>query len=178
MLTNKSKFLAFLALIFISVPSLAQVQFSLSLLKYDQETSGSTLGNVDSTTTIYNLKLGSQLSNNLYVGGIYDHHNVEVNSSDEKRTSLGVTAGYHSGSWFLDASYFLTSQIAFDGGATVKDGSGFGLDFGYTTSGSGSLFFGLQLSYKAFNYKKVDDTSTNNSIESELYPMFNVGVKF
>lgn len=149
----------------------------LAAMRYSTSTEGPTIGDAETTTAIYDLKIGYIFPNGIYFGGISHTKNFDVNSTNEKRSASGATLGYHNAGWFGDFSYFLNAQREV-GAIEFKDGTGYGLDVGYHSLISTNFFVGLQLSYKSFSYAKVNAKSETNKEKSEMYPMFNVGLIF
>lgn len=150
----------------------------LSGIKLDTSTDGPTLGNNDTSTTIYDVKAGYTFANSVYVGGIYDSRNDTTNGSKQERTAFGATIGYHNSGWFLDGSYFLSGTVKMASGTELTDGSGFGIDLGHNFDLTPNIYIGLQVSYKSFTFNKKTGASETNKIKSELTPMLNVGVMF
>lgn len=150
----------------------------LSGIKFDISTDGPTLGNSESSTTLYDVKAGYTMANSIYVGAIYDGRTDTTNGSKQERTGYGVTVGYHNSGWFIDGSYFISSSIKLAGGGELTGGSGFGVDLGHNFDMSSNIYIGLQVSYKSFSYAKVNGADQTNKIKSELTPMLNLGVTF
>ncbi len=150
----------------------------VSFMKLDTSTSGPSLGNNDSSTTVLDLKAGTTLSGGIYVGGIYDMRTDETNGSKQERTGFGATIGYHNAGWFIDGSYYFSSKIKLTSGSELKEGSGFGVDVGHNFEVTSNIYLGLQVSYKSFTYTKLNAADETNKIKSELMPMLNVGVTF
>lgn len=163
-----------------ATPALAagsdNVQFGLSLLKFDRETEGATLGDSTEKWTIYDLKLGYNFPSGLYLGGIYSGYKHDTGANNT-RSLLGGTVGYHSDGWFIDGSYLFSGQLDLSG-SKLKGAHGLNIDFGYNTMMSSNIYIGVQASYKSITYDKKDDVSQTNKEKYEFYPMFNVGVLF
>lgn len=160
----------------ISSSAFASTLFGVSLMKYQIEGDGTTLGSIKTDVTNYDVKLGFA-SQGLYLGGIYSGRSQE----DFGRTAYGVSVGYHDGGFFVDGHYYLASTIKLAGGELNK-GSGFGADLGYNWMMKSSFYMGLQLTYKSFTYKQVSaggvDADQDNKEKSEMYPMVNLGFAF
>ncbi len=150
----------------------------VSFMKLDTSTSGPTLGNNDTSTTVIDLKAGTTLSGGIYIGGIYDMRTDETNGSKNERTAFGATVGYHNAGWFIDGSYYISSTYKLAGGSELKEGTGFGVDLGHNFDLASNIYLGLQISYKSFTYTKLNAADETNKIKSELMPMLNIGVKF
>lgn len=150
----------------------------VSAMKLDTSTSGPTLGNVDASTTIFDLKAGYTMGNGLYFGGIYDDRSEISNGSKNERTGMGATLGYHNAGWFIDGSYYVTSMYKMANGSELKEGSGFGVDVGNNVDVTANVYLGLQISYKSFSYKKLNAADEDNKVKSELTPMANLGLMF
>lgn|GEM_PF-3259786 len=153
------------------------VLFGLSLLKFDRETEGPTLGTSTEKWTIYDLKLGYVFSNNFYLGVIYSGYSDDNGSNTNTRGLLGGTVGYHNDGWFIDGSYLLSGQLKLSG-STLKDPSGYSIDFGYNAMMGSNFYLGVEASYKSISYDKKDNVSETNKEKSELYPMLSAGVLF
>lgn len=168
------------------IPSFGHAQSSggggfmvgLSAMKLDTATDGPNVGNVESSTTILNLKAGYTMPSGLYFGGIYDSRTDQANSSKDERTGYGATIGYHNAGWFIDGSYFISSTYKLSSGTELTEGSGYGIDLGKNFDLTANIYLGLQLSYKSFTYNKAGAVTATNKIKSELTPMLNLGVNF
>lgn len=149
-----------------------------SIAKLDSSTDGNTLGTNESAMTILNLKAGTMVTGEIYVGGIYDSRTDESNGSKTERTGYGATVGYHKNGWFLDGSYLISSQIKTSGGTMLEGGSGYAIDLGRNFDVMSNIYLGLQISYKSISYTKVNGAEQSNKIKSELTPMLNIGIEF
>lgn len=159
-----------------SSTAFASTLFGLSLLKYQTETEGTTIGASKGDVMNYDAKLG-YASQGLYLGGIYSGRSQE----DDNRTAYGVTVGYHDGGFYIDGNYFISASVKL-ASSTLQKGTGFGADIGYNWMVSDMFYMGLELSYKSFTYTEVDNSGTltdeDNKEKSEMYPMINVGFAF
>jgi hypothetical protein len=167
-----------ISFVFTSTAAANDMQFSASLLKFDRETEGPTIGTGEQKWLMYDLKLGTLLSKNFYLGAIYSAYDEDVSGTQNKRSMWGGTVGYHGDNGcFIDGSYFLQAQLAL-GGVHLKSGSGYAIDLGCNTMVGSSFFFGVQGSYKSVSYSKKEAVSETNKEKSELYPMLNLGLVF
>lgn len=151
----------------------------LSALRYDDTTKGDSFGGNEykNTNMFLDVKVGYQMENKIYLGVLYSSYSQSTNTETPSRTATGLSAGYHSEGLYADLSYFLTSEYKYSSGSTFKDGSGFGFDFGYNMPLSSAFYLGLQMSYRSYSYKKINETTANNSFTT-LQPMFNLGFYF
>lgn len=154
-----------------------QLLFSIAGMKNDEKTEGPTIGNNDSQMTAINFKGGYILANGLYVGGAYDTRTDQSGSTQIERSSAGASIGYHNSGWYIDGTYYLTSNRK-AGSNEYKEGSGFGADVGHRFAVSDPLHLGLQVSYRSFGYSKVNNTTETNKISSELMPMLLIALVF
>lgn len=169
--------IALLAFILCPRESLA-FSIGLSVAKLDSSTDGNTLGKSENAMTILNIKAGTEISDGIFVGGIYDSRTDDSSGSKTERTGYGGTIGYHSNGLFIDGNIFLSSAIKTAGGTKLEGGTGFGIDLGRNFDVMSNLFLGLQISYRSISYTKVNGTEENNKLVSELTPMLNIGLKF
>lgn len=153
------------------------VELNLSLLKFDRETSGPTLGDTTEKWTLYDLKLGYVFQNNIYLGAIYSGYTDDTGGNTNKRNMLGGTIGYHNEGWYIDGSYLFDAKLDW-GGSSLKSGSGYAIDVGYNVMMGTNFYLGVQASYKSISYSKRDSVSETNKEKSELYPMLNLGIMF
>ncbi len=146
----------------------------------------------------YGFKAGTDLFPMWRIGGLWEgsHLKSEVNGADRyiekyKGTAMGLFIGPQIGPFYLDFSYFLSANSVGDewaggdaAGASARfgeiertDGSGFGLDFGYTLL----PVINLKFSYRRMNFDKmnvggeiaVDDVETEAKAK-----YFGIGVSF
>ncbi len=149
----------------------------VSVMRLSTSYDGPILGNGESTTTLLSGKVGYTMPSGLYFGGVYDSRTDESGAKLE-RSSLGATVGFHRGGWFIDGSYYLSSTMKFSSGSELKEGSGFGVDIGRNFDIASNVYLGLQVSWKSFSYKKIDDLDSENKVKSELLPLVNIGLTF
>lgn len=150
----------------------------ISTTKLDESYDGTTVGTTETTRTILDLKAGYVMPSGLYFGGIYDSRTDQVGSSKTERTGVGATVGYHNMGWFIDGSYYLTSEIKLSSGTKLESGSGFGVDVGKNFDVLQNVYLGLQIAYKSLEYKKAGGVEVVNKLKSELAPMINAGINF
>lgn len=135
------------------------------------------------TTTMIDAKFGYAFSNDLYLGAIYGTTSISgYTGYSPSITEMGVTLGYHSNGWILDATYFLSgtyNDVA--AGVNYTGGSGYGVDVGYNFMLSSSFYLGLELDYKSMSYTKLETVGTSlthNNTVSGYRPMINLGFMF
>jgi len=149
----------------------------VGFITLNQSTEGDTLSKSETTTTEYNVKLG-YLNDKVYYAVLLDSWSNDNSGTTANRSSNGFAIGYHGKAWYMDATYFFSSQYTAASGAKLKEGSGVGVDIGYNfLKDSTKYFVNAQLSYKSFEYKKVAQTTEKNS-HSEMMPMFVFGMTF
>lgn len=152
----------------------------LSALKYDTtyESSGTTSKD---NRTFLDFKVGYLTSSQIYFGGIYSSYSQNTDTNSPARTATGLSIGYHNQGFFADFNYFLMSEYQSGATTTWKDGSGFGLDFGYNVMMSSNFYVGAELTYKTLEYKKINvggaDVSATNKV-TEMLPLLNLGFYF
>lgn len=179
--TFRTLFFSATILLASSVIGISEAQafkIGVSIAKLDTSTDGNTLGTSENAMTILNLKAGTLVTGEIYVGGIYDSRTDESSGSKTERTGYGATIGYHSNGWFLDGSFLISSSIKTAGGTMIEGGSGYAIDLGRNFDVMSNIYLGLQISYKSISFTKVNGVEESNKLKSELTPMLNVGVDF
>lgn len=133
--------------------------------------------------TMYELKIGGAISSEIFLGLSYQGEQGETknsgyssaalnNSSKDQRTSYGPFIGYITPTFHSAFTYYYLSQWDLNtttstGSTKYKyTGSGMQFDIGYKIQ-LGGIFFGPQLSYKIFTYKKL---STDDGAEASISP--------
>ena len=130
-------------------------------------------------------KLDYHFMNGLYVGGVYTSNSYSTSGSSSVSSSLTGIAplvGIEMHGFFIDVSYYVTSQYQLASNFTYKSGTGFGVDVGYSFMFD-KFFVGPEFSYKALTYTQLDTGSGANSIAnnykySEIVPFIQFGVVF
>lgn len=157
------------------------VKVSVSALKYDTKSEGSTLGTSDNKKLYLDYKLGYQ-SSNLYVGGVLSTYNIDSSGSVTKRTLTGATVGYHNNNFFIDGTYYFSGEVELSSLTKVKSGSGYAVEVGFETMLNSNLFLGVLGAYKSISYTKVSASGTETDVDNkespEIYPMLLVGILF
>jgi hypothetical protein len=130
----------------------------------------------DSTTAIYDIKLGYLADSGLYLGGIYtSRSNSLLNQSGTNGSATGASVGYMGAAGIFLQGHYLTSATY----GTYSDGSGIQADFGYKGGMGSGWLLGAELSYRSITYKK---DSANSGLESyklnEVIPMISIGYLF
>jgi len=124
-------------------------------MKYETE-QGDTKGETE--LTIYNLKFGTTLPSGLYLGGVYDMEKL----NEDERTSLGLGAGYIKNGWNLHLTYFVKSD--YEAAGSEYEGTGINLEVGHVFD-VGSWGIGPTLSYRMFEYDKIDGADLDPKLE-------------
>lgn len=127
--------------------------------------------------TYADIKFGYLMSNSIYLGVIHSTMSVSTGTDSPSRSATGLSVGYHGNGLFADLNYFLQSEYKFSSTSAMKEGSGFGLDFGYNIPMSSSFYMGVQLTYKSISYKKIESVTSANTF-TEMLPMINAGFYF
>lgn len=137
---------------------------------------------LSNSTTMYDLKVGYVAASNVYFGLIYDSYSYSDGSAySPSRSAYGASIGYHSNGWYIDLDYYLSATQSVDSLTNDKDGSGFGLDFGYNVMMSNSFYLGLGFAYKSLSYKTRESSTVSlsrNNTFTELMPLLNLGFMF
>lgn len=129
--------------------------------KYQQKANNATESDTDTKTMNLDLLLGYKMMNGLYLGGMYESNEVKYDPSGLKVTSGGLAAsvGYMNNGFMLIGHYFITAEgKASGGGADDKwtKPTGIGADLGYQFNVSGPFNLGAVLSYRSFEFKKLE----------------------
>lgn len=151
------------------------VIFSLNTFMYNT-TSESTPGSKsDSKISLYDLKLGYLDGSGMYLGGIYSSKSSESSNVTRNGSAVGASLGYVGSQGFFITGHYLASAT-YD---TLEEGSGIQVDLGYLNNVTGPLLMGVELSYRAMEYKKDKNNSSLESYKtSELMPMLTIGFVF
>ncbi len=83
---------------------------------------------------------------------ITESQEIPNDVKDEKRESLGVSAAFYSGQYYVMGAYFPQSQIEGGGRSGKLDGSGLRVDVGMNFSMSKNIKVGPRLGYRKFSY--------------------------
>ncbi len=149
------------------------ILLSFNAFMYQQSSESDPGGTGDSSTSIYDLKIGNVGSGGLYLGGIYSvrsHSGTGITSEDGK--ALGASIGYMGdGGFFIQGHYYLTAE-----NGTFKKGSGYQADFGYLSAVSGAFQVGVELTYRNITYKEAP--GLNSYTSKELFPMLTAAFSF
>lgn len=151
-------------------------KLGLSFMKVDDAYLGPNLGNTEYARTWTDWKFG-RINRRVYLGVVQESRSDTVNSTVVSRSNTGVTAGYHSGNWFIHGSYFFLGEYKLSSVSLTGVG-GMGIDVGWDTQVTGKLYGGFQLSHRSLKYAKAGDNSADNQLRSELSPRLNLGILF
>jgi hypothetical protein len=145
--------------------------------KYETtNTGGSASTDSDTTTAIYDIKLGYLSSSGLYLGGIYtSRSNSVLNQSGTNGSAMGGSVGYMGDAGIFIQGHYLTGATY----GVYSDGSGLQVDVGYKAGVGTGWLLGAELSHRSIDYKK---SSSNASLASykvtETFPMVSIGYMF
>ena len=126
------------------------------------------------TTTIYDIKLGYILENNIYYGVEYSIRNdTQISLATSSGSAAGLGLGYFNDNGFNFRGFYRLSEIF----ENYSNGSGIQADLGYMINLNVNFFIGLAISYRQSTFK------TNNTIvafdtwtRKEIYPFVTVGL--
>ncbi|MGZ3743843.1 MAG: hypothetical protein ACXVB1_14385 [Pseudobdellovibrionaceae bacterium] len=145
--------------------------------KIDDVNSGTTTHQTDSTTAIYDMKLGYLNGDGLYLGGIYTSRSDSVlNASGTSGSAMGASVGYMGGGgFFIEGHYLLSATYG-----EYKSGTGVQADLGYKASVGNGWLVGGELTYRSITYKKNETlgASFESRQVTEVLPMISFGYLF
>lgn len=130
--------------------------------------------------TSIDLRLG-YIAAPIYVGGIYAMETKEISDVEIERTSYGVSLGFTRNGFMLLGHYFLSSEQDRGSGVKYTDGKGYQFDVAYHFSLSQNVILGPQVSYKKWQYDKIESGSVEvkESVnQSSLVPAVVFGLVF
>lgn len=130
----------------------------------------------ESSTSIYDFKLGYIDESHLYYGLLYSGRSDSQLSPDQSTGgAAGAGLGYFGYNGFNIRAYYKFNDTFGD----YKDGSGYQVDLGYAINPTSSLYLGLNLSVRETTFK------TNATVagfqpwtRKETYPFVTVGYLF
>lgn len=142
---------------------------------YNSSTETTPGSNVETTSSIYDLKVGYLMGNGLYLGGIYTIRRSESNNVETDGKAAGASLGYVASSgMFIQGHYLAMADVG-----SYKEGSGYQVDLGYLSNVTGPLLIGVELTYRSMNYKEDDNNaSVTKVIKTELMPLLTLGFVF
>jgi len=138
-------------------------------------------GEVESTSTYYDLNLGYTWGNGLYVGAIYGARTSGNGTTDTTDTYMGASVGYSNNGWIAVLHYLVSAEDELSATVKLIEGSGFGADLGYMWSVSNWFSIGMALNYRSLSYKKYDNGTTEveaDTSESSMLPFLLLGFSF
>jgi hypothetical protein len=132
--------------------------------------------NSDSTTAIYDIKLGYLSGSGLYFGGIYtSRSNSLLNQSGTAGSDYGASLGYFGASGLFIMGHYIASAK----NDVYDNGTGAQVDLGYKAGVGGDWLLGGEITYRSIGYKK---SSSNAALDTytvtEVFPMLSLGYLF
>lgn len=131
------------------------------------------------TRQLIDLGAGYLTTDGIAIGGLYATEKTQIKTegasssvTDKSRTSLGGGLGYFmqgNVAPYIMADYLFSSEYIES--STTYTGTGYLVDLGVRFS-VGSLFLGMQLTYKKFEYKESRSGSTTTSLSQPLKHTF------
>jgi hypothetical protein len=130
----------------------------------------------ESSTSVYDVKLGYIDESHLYYGAIYTSRgDNQLSLNQTSGSSVGVGLGYFGYNGFNLRGYYKFNDVF----GQYEDGTGYQFDLGYAINPTSSFYAGLNVSFRETTYK------TNNSIAAfqswarkETYPFITFGFLF
>lgn len=157
----------------------ANLALFYSNLNYDFTKIGG--GEGKQTQLNYSFTLGYTLTNQLYLGVIYEVLSQSNDTDTLKDTNLGASIGYRANGWEITAHYFLSAENELSITNKLTDGNGFGLDLAYLWSINSAFYLGPQLSYRSLTYSKYSvsgNKTAADTSQSYMLPYVVLGLKF
>ncbi len=137
------------------------IDFSYLSSKVDVVTSGVTSSG-ESSSNIYDVSLGNQMSSGLYLGALYSTRSDKATDTTTG-SAMGVSFGFIGDSGFnIIATYFLSAT---DG--DYKKGSGYQIDLGWRHFLSSSFYLGTKVAVR--NLKYTENETLSSGFESVTY---------
>jgi hypothetical protein len=104
-------------------------------------------------------------------------------SSSASRSSLGLSVGYFSEKdFYMSLSYYLSSKYQLGNGSEYSKGSGYEFGVGFLSKVTSSVYVGLLVALKNFEYKEQTfadgSTADISATHKEVLPMFTFGFSF
>ena len=139
------------------------VLLSLNPMMKTQKTELDGTAVLDMKSTLMDINLGYQMSNGLYLGALYVTDSGEISTLKSTVTGLGVSVGYMKSGWFVHGHYILSSEFDQDTSTADKwkKGTGIQTDLGYMAPISGVFYLGIQLTYRALEYKTFESSGVD-----------------
>lgn len=126
-----------------------------------------------SSTSLYDVKLGYITESQFYWGGLYGFRSDnQVSTSAVSGNALGAGVGYFSHNGFNIRAYYKFNETYGD----YKEGSGYQVDIGYTINPTAAFYLGVNLSVRNIIFKSNDIIPSFQSWErKETYPFITLG---
>ncbi len=133
------------------------VLLSLNPMYKTQKIESSGVTSADIKSTLMDINLGYQMGNGLYLGLLYITDSIDSSGTKSSITGYGPSVGYMKNGWFVHGHYILSSE--YDDNTSNADkfnkGTGMQVDFGYLAMISGPFYLGVEMSYRALEYKNA-----------------------
>ncbi len=145
--------------------------------KTDDINSGVTTHQTDTTSAIYDVKLGYLSGSGLYLGGIYTSRSDSVlNAAGTSASAMGASVGYMGSAGFFITGHYLLSAT----NGEYKEGTGMQADLGYKAGLGNGWMLGAELTYRSITYKKNSTLAATfeSRQTTEVMPMVSVGYMF
>jgi len=137
------------------------IDFSHISSKAETVTSGVTASG-ESSTSIYDVSIGSLMSSGLYLGVLYSTQSAK-STDTTTGSAMGVSVGAIADNGFnIIASYILSAT---DG--EYKKGSGYQIDLGWRHFLSSSFYLGTKVAVRSVKY--TENETLSSSFESITY---------
>lgn len=126
-----------------------------------------------STTSIYDLKLGYILENSFYFGAEYSTRNDnQISTTSAFGNSTGLGVGYFSDSGFNLRVFYVLNEIYGD----YTSGTGYRAELGYLMNMTSTFFLGFMVSIRQTTFKSNNTIIAFDSwTRKETYPFLTLG---
>lgn len=169
-----------LLLLAFNVSQAAQIVFApaFSYIKEESSDKNNSANDSEDKRTLIDLKLGYLHHSGLYLGGLYSTNKY----NDDKQMAVGPTLGYsHYSGFYALFTYHLMSKYESSSGAELTDGMGAQVDVGWVFPLTSVFSIGPQISYRSINYKKLESSGTDVTIDqtrSSMNPYISLWFQF
>ncbi len=174
--------LASLAVFFISSDAHAQWLFAPAFSYRSTEYKDDDGDTTKSSVMQIHPRLGYRLSNQFYVGGVYEQETTDVaGTSDPKLSIYGPSVGYYEKNFFAMAHYLLMGEYKLSSTSSWIEGSGPQLDIGYVMELNSTFSLGPQFTYRSIEFKKLKVNGAESDISwtiTEIFPMIAIFAHF
>ena len=158
------------------------VTIELSAMRLTQLVGYAGTSVTETTVSPFELKSGYTWPSGLYIGGnITSLQNVSAAGVDNI-SGLALVFGYRFAGFYVDASYYLISQLQNASNYIYRSGSSYGAELGYNVTLTGTFFLGAALAYKSFLWSEADAPNGTRILQNntwiDMYPSVNIGFTF